>query len=59
MGDTKDDFTSFSSPYFGLCYTINAKNDQIRNGTLLYSTDNGQIGWFEITSSRFSSYDAW
>lgn len=43
-----DDFTSFLSPFYGLCYTINAENQRIRNGTIFYNTDNGAFGLLQL-----------
>ncbi len=43
-----DDFTSFLSSYYGLCYTLNAKNDRIRNGSLFYNSDNGGFGLLKL-----------
>ena len=45
---SEKDFIAFLSPHFGLCYTLNAKTDQIRNGTLYTNTDNGQPGSLEL-----------
>jgi hypothetical protein len=45
---SKADFVASVSPYFGLCYTLNAKTDQIRNGTLYANTDNGRTGSLEL-----------
>ena len=43
-----DDFTSILLPHYGLCCTFNAKNDRIRNGTVLISADNGKRGGLEL-----------
>ena len=43
-----DDFTSVLLPQYGLCYTFNAKSDQIRNGTVLLNVDNGEHGGLEL-----------
>lgn len=45
---SEKDFIGFISPYFGLCYTLNAQTDQIRNGTLYNNTDNGGTGSLEL-----------
>ncbi|CAF1274324.1 unnamed protein product [Rotaria sp. Silwood1] len=42
---TTDDFLTFMSPNYGLCYTFNAK---VKNRTLRYATDNGGTGKLEL-----------
>ena len=43
-----DDFTPFVSSFFGNCYTFNANNNKIRNGTLFLNTDNGRMGTLNL-----------
>ncbi|UJR19341.1 hypothetical protein I4U23_022470 [Adineta vaga] len=43
-----DDFTPILSDLYGLCYTFNAKNKQIRNGSLFSISDNGALGLLSL-----------
>jgi hypothetical protein len=45
---TGDDFISFSSSIYGLCYTFNARMKNMSNGNVHYSTENGGIGTLEL-----------
>ncbi|UJR17382.1 hypothetical protein I4U23_004277 [Adineta vaga] len=45
---SKDDFTPFVSYLYGLCYTFNAKNKKIRNGSLFFNSDNGALGLLSL-----------
>ena len=38
------DFVPFISAHYGRCYTFNGKTDRIRNGTVFWTTTNGDHG---------------
>lgn len=41
---SRSNFTSFESPFFGRCYTYNAKRKNLPNGGIKNSNDGGQFG---------------
>ncbi|UJR18328.1 hypothetical protein I4U23_005230 [Adineta vaga] len=43
-----NDFVSFISPIYGLCYTFNADASNINNGQLHYNSENGMSGLLQL-----------
>ena len=41
---SSDDFVTFQSSTYGLCYTFNAPTSAINNGSIHYNNENGQSG---------------